>query len=250
MTILAIYSNKGGVGKTATAVNLSYLAAQDGIRTLICDLDPQSSATYYFRVKPKLKRGAKGFMTAGKDIDRSIKGTDYENLDILPADFSHRNMDIIFNDMKRSKLRLSKVLKPLEKEYDLIILDCLSVINIVAENIFNATDSMLVPIIPTTLSVRTYGQLLSFLKSIDYDRKKVYTYFSMVDRRKKMHHSLMAYVSKKVKRVLKSSIPNLAVIEKMGVERQPVPAFARSSYATWAYKELWAEVREKVLNGL
>ena len=59
MTTLAIYSNKGGVGKTATAVNLSYLASRTGAKTLLCDLDPQSSATYYFRVKPKLKFGAK-----------------------------------------------------------------------------------------------------------------------------------------------------------------------------------------------
>ena len=66
MPILAIYSNKGGVGKTATAVNLSYLAAQTGEQTLICDLDPQGSATYYFRVKPKLKSGAKGFIKGGR----------------------------------------------------------------------------------------------------------------------------------------------------------------------------------------
>jgi chromosome partitioning protein len=59
MTTLALYSNKGGVGKTAAAVNLAYLAAQAGLSTLICDLDPQSSATFYFRVKPRLKRKAR-----------------------------------------------------------------------------------------------------------------------------------------------------------------------------------------------
>jgi chromosome partitioning protein len=68
MTTLALYSNKGGVGKTAAAVNLSYLAALSGAKTLICDLDPQSSASYYFRVKPKLKAGAKGFIRGGKQI--------------------------------------------------------------------------------------------------------------------------------------------------------------------------------------
>ena len=58
MTVLAIYSNKGGVGKTAAAVNLSYLGAQSSAKTLICDLDPQGSVTYYYRVKPKLKSGS------------------------------------------------------------------------------------------------------------------------------------------------------------------------------------------------
>ncbi len=65
MTTLALYSNKGGVGKTTAAVNLSYLAAQAGAKTLICDLDPQSSATYYFR---KLKFGAKRFIKGGEQI--------------------------------------------------------------------------------------------------------------------------------------------------------------------------------------
>ena len=76
MNILAIYSNKGGVGKTAAAVNFSYLAAQSGAKTLICDLDPQSSTTYYFRVKPKLKPKAKGFEKSSKWIENSIKGTE------------------------------------------------------------------------------------------------------------------------------------------------------------------------------
>ncbi len=55
MNILGIYSNKGGVGKTTAAVNLSFLAAEAGLKTLVCDLDPQSSASYYFRVKPALQ---------------------------------------------------------------------------------------------------------------------------------------------------------------------------------------------------
>ena len=62
MTTLALYSNKGGVGKTAAAVNLGYLAARSGLTTLICDLDPQASTTFYFRVKPKLKPKARGLV--------------------------------------------------------------------------------------------------------------------------------------------------------------------------------------------
>ena len=70
---IVLYLGKGGVGKTAAAVNLSYLAAQAGAKTLICDLDPQSSATYYFRVKPKLKFGAKRFIKGGKQINKSMR---------------------------------------------------------------------------------------------------------------------------------------------------------------------------------
>ena len=207
MKTLAIYSNKGGVGKTAAAVNLSYLAAQAGAKTLICDLDAQSSATYYFRVKPKLKSRAKGFVKGGKRIEKNIKGTDYENLDLLPADFTHRNLAVTFDKLKRPTERLTKILDPLRDEYDLITLDCPPTIDLLAENIFNMVDYLLVPLIPTTLSVRTHKQLLSFLKKKKYDMGKIYTFFSMVDRRRKMHHELMAKVLKEFSGVLQTPIP-------------------------------------------
>ena len=248
MTTLALYSNKGGVGKTAAAVNLSYLAAQEGAKTLICDLDPQSSATYYFRVKPKLKTGTKGFIKGGNKVNKSIKGTDYENLDLLPADFSLRNLDVTFDKLKRSKQRLSKIINSFKDKYDLIILDCPVTISILAENIFNAVDYTLVPLIPTTLSVRTYRQLLSFCKKNMYDVHKIYTFFSMVDGRKKMHHELMATVSKEFNGVLRSPIPYLSQIERMGIEREPVAAFSPKSVASKSYQNLWEKIQETILS--
>ena len=244
MTTLAIYSNKGGVGKTATAVNLSYLASRTGAKTLICDLDPQSSATYYFRVKPKLKFGAKGFVKGGKPVNKSIKGTDYENLDLLPADFSLRNLDVTFDKLKRSKKRLRKILSPLKAEYDFVFLDCPVSISTLGENILNAVDTVLVPLIPTTLSVRTYGQLLSFCKKNNYDADKIYTFFSMVDRRKKMHREIMATFSEAYNGVLPSFIPYLAEIEKMGIRRAPVGEFSPKSVASKSYQTLWDKFQE------
>jgi len=248
MTTLALYSNKGGVGKTAAAVNLSYLAAQTGAKTLICDLDPQSSATYYLRVRPKLKSGSKGFIHGGKKVEKSIKETDYENLYLLPADFSLRNLDVTFNKLSRSKHRLNKILDPLKGEYDLIFLDCPVTISILAENIFNAVDYTLVPLIPTTLSVRAHRQLFSFCKKKKYDRAKIYTFFSMVDRRKSMHRELMDAVSKEFKGVLQSLIPYLAQIERMGIEREPVTAFSPGSAASKSYQNLWTKIQETVLS--
>ncbi len=247
MATLALYSNKGGVGKTATAVNLSYLAARTGVKTLICDLDPQSSATYYFRVKPKLKSGTKGFIKGGKHVYKSIKGTDYENLDLLPADFSLRNLDATFAKLRRSKHRLKKSLKPFRDQYDLIILDCPVTISILAENILNAVDYALVPLIPTTLSVRTYKQLLKFCIKNNYEVGKIYTFFSMVDWHKKMHKELMITVAKTFDGVLQSCIPYLAQIEKMGIHREPVAVSSPRSVAAKAYQNLWDKVQETIL---
>ena len=247
MRTIALYSNKGGVGKTAAAVNLSYLSAQAGAKTLICDIDPQSSATYYFRVKPKLKSGVKGFLNGGKKFYKSIKGTDYDNLDLLPADFSHRRLDIAFNQLKRSKNRLKQILKPLKTEYDVVILDCPASISLLAENVLNTVDYTLVPLIPTTLSVRTYLQLLSFCKQKNIDSGRIYTFFSMVDRRKKMHLSLMEKVSRKFSTALNSDIPYLSIIEQMGIYREPVGAFSPNSTASKAYQRLWQNLQQVML---
>lgn len=248
MTTLALYSNKGGVGKTAAAVNLAYLAAQSGLMTLICDLDPQASATFYFRVKPKLKPKAQGLVRGHKQVDRSIKGTDYENLDLLPADFTHRNLDLTFNSQRRRKQRLRMILKPLRKEYDLIILDCPPSINIVAENIFNAADHLLVPLIPTTLSVRSHVQLHAFLDENSYRSMGVHTFFSFVDGRKRMHRELAAWARGNFDGVLQSAIPYLSHVEQMGNYRQPVPEFAPASPASAAYQALWKEIHEELFN--
>jgi cellulose biosynthesis protein BcsQ len=246
MKTVAIYSNKGGVGKTAAAVNLAYLAAQNGAKTLICDLDPQSSTTFYFRVKPKLAGKAQGLTKAGKPIDRSIKGTDYPNLDLLPADLSHRSLDITFNAMKRSRHRLNKVLDPLAGEYDHIFLDCPPTITLLAENIFNVADLVLVPLIPTTLSARAHEQLLAFMRKQKYDPERVYGFFSMVDRRKKLHRDLALGMHKQFPHIFQTPIPYLSQIEQMGLQREPVPAFAPKSAAAKAYMALWAEVSKMV----
>jgi cellulose biosynthesis protein BcsQ len=248
MATLALYSNKGGVGKTAAAVNLAYLAAQSGKSTLLCDLDPQSATTYYLRIKPKLKRRARGFSKAGKPVEASIKGTNYENLDLLPADFTHRNLDIVFNGLKRPKQRLRKVLEPFTQEYDLIILDCPPTINVLAENIFNTADHLLVPLIPTTLSIRAHEQLLSFLKENVYRPERVYIFRSMVDRRKKMHREISATLQNTFDRVLNSAIPFLSEVEQMGLYREPLAVFAPRSLAASAYQNLWAEIQQVMLD--
>ena len=77
MNILAFYNIKGGVGKTASCVNLAYLAAAGGEPTLLCDLDPQGSASYYFRIRPSAKYSSRKFLKGGKKIAKNIKGTDF-----------------------------------------------------------------------------------------------------------------------------------------------------------------------------
>ena len=186
-TVLATYNIKGGVGKTSAAVNLATLAALDGAPTLLWDLDPQGASTYLFRVRPKVKGGGSKLVRGKSDVDALIKGTDHEGLDLLPADFSYRHMDLELGDAKRPNRRLGAVLKPLRDEYEYTFLDCPPSISLVSESVFEVADALLVPIIPATLSSRTLEQLHSVLAS----DTQVLGFFSMADRRKRLHRELM-----------------------------------------------------------
>ncbi|WP_339138409.1 MAG: AAA family ATPase [Candidatus Electrothrix sp. GW3-4] len=249
MAIIAIYNIKGGVGKTATSVNLSYMSAVTGHTTLLCDLDPQGSSSYYFRVKAKKKFSAEHFLEGGASLEQSIRGTDYHSLDILPADFSYRNLDISLNHMKKSRRRLKRILAPLTAEYQHIFLDCPPNITLLSENIFYAADMILIPFIPTTLSMLSFTKLLDFFKESGIDRSKLYVVFSMVEQKKKIHRNMMRHFQGR-KRILKTFIPYVTDIEKMGLYRQPVPAYLPNSKAGQTYAELWQEIEKKLLSHL
>ena len=255
MRIYATYNIKGGVGKTTTAVNLAFLAAESGLRTVLWDLDPQGAASFMFRVKPKVKGGGKALIKGKRPLDDAIKGTDFDNLDLIPADFTYRNMDLLLEaagngssgggDVPGGKpaRRLSKLLAPLADEYDAVFLDCPPSVSLVSENVLQAADVILVPLIPTTLSVRTLEQLSDFVAEFNGHRPDLLAFFSMVDRRKKLHREITEKLSVERTEVARTVIPALSVIETMSVERAPVVVFAPNTAATRAYRGLWAELR-------
>ncbi len=246
MKIIASYSNKGGVGKTASSVNIAYALAKDGYRTLLCDLDPQGASGFYFRIKPSRKLKEQAFF---KDVDRflgAIRGSDFHNLDLLPANMSFRDFDIFLSRMKNSRSRLQKALKAVKSDYDVVVLDCPPNISLLSESIFKAADKILVPVIPTTLSERTYEQLLEFFDTEGYNSKKLLPFFSMVQRQKKLHQDTMKRMKKRYRRFMNTPIPFSSDIEKMGIHRAPVGSFAGKRPAAQAYDALWQELRGKI----
>ena len=246
MKIVACYSNKGGVGKTATSVNLAYASAVSGRTTLLCDLDPQGASGFYFRVKPSRKLKKQAFF---RDVDcftGAIRESDFANLDLLPANMSYRDFDIFLSRMKNSRSRLKKALKALGTEYDVIILDCPPNISLLSENVFKVADKIVVPVIPTTLSERTLEQLYEFFGDKKYQKKKILPFFSMVQKSKKLHRGTMIKLQKKYRNFLDKSIPFSTDIEKMGVHRAPVLTYAGSRPAAKAYEDVWNAILDKV----
>jgi chromosome partitioning protein len=246
--VLATYNIKGGVGKTSAAVNLSYLASRDAQRTLLWDLDPQGGSTYLFRVKPKVRGGGDKLVRLKSDVEKLIKGTDHPGLDLLPADFSYRHMDLALDRFKRPTRRLARVLKPLHDEYDWVFLDCPPSISLVSESVFEAANVILVPIVPATLSSRTIEQLDTVVAEAHQGKGgvQVLAFFSMVDRRKKLHHEVMERLRAERADVLEAAIPASAEVERMGVKRDAIGVFAPRSRAAAAYEALWTEVRQRL----
>lgn len=242
MKIIATYTIKGGVGKTATTVNLAFLAAASGYKTLVWDLDPQAASSYYFRIKPKIKGGSKELIAGKTELDPLIKGTDFDNLHLLPADFSFRNLDLVLDAGKKPTQKLQKLLQPLEKEYDFIFLDCPPSISLLSEAVFAAADVVLSPVIPTTLSLRTLEQLKSFISESKLKKLKLLPFFSMVDGRKKLHISLMEEMQAQYPEILSARIPCSSEIEQMGIKRMPLGGYATKGRAIEAYHQLWQEV--------
>jgi chromosome partitioning protein len=242
MQVYATYNIKGGVGKTSTAVNLAHLAALEGRNVLLWDLDPQGAATYMFRVRAKVKGGGRALVDGSRSLDDAIRGTDFDGLDLVPADFSYRNLDLQLDDTKRPTRRIRQLLRPLASQYDTVFLDCPPSISLLSENVLHAVDTLLVPMIPATLSVRTFDQLTGFVGDFDGRRPRILAFFSMVDRRKRLHCELVQRLSTERAGVLTTAIPALSIIEQMAEQRAPVTAFAPHSAASHCYQALWSEV--------
>lgn len=242
MKIIASYSIKGGVGKTATSVNLAYAAAKAGNETLLIDLDPQGASSFYFRIGASKKEKKSFFFTKKNRLLSQIKGSNYKRLDILPANLSFRNFDIMLNSMSKSKKRLKDLLNSLKNEYDLIILDCPPNINLLSENIFNAADMILVPVIPTTLSERTYEQLITFFNQNGYKKKRIRPFFSMAQGKNKLHCQTIKDMETRHPEFMKSMISFSVEIERMGIHREPVMAYASKRKQAQSYRTLFSEV--------
>lgn len=246
MKVLASYNIKGGVGKTAAAVNLGVLAARDGFRTLLWDLDPQGAASFLLRIRPKVKGGGRKLVRGRSDVPELLRGSDVEGLDVLPADFSYRHLDLALDGTKRPTRQLATVLAPLAEHYDLVMVDCQPSISLVSESVFDAADALLVPLIPSTLSLRTFDQLLDYVRNEVKRPPEILGFFSMVDGRKKLHRELVAQLPIDHPEVRSIAIPAATEVELMGVKRCAVVDSAPRSRAAQAYRDLWTEVRTRL----
>ena len=239
--MLGCYALKGGVGKTSAAVNLAWLSAQAGRRTLLWDLDPQAAATFLLRAKAKVKGGTGKLLKGETDPTTVVRSTPLDGLDVLPAEVLYDSADVDLDEAKKSTRRVERVIRAVGDDYDVIVLDCPPGLSLLSGNIVRAADVLLVPIVPSPLSLRTLDQVVDFAGSSGA-HPQIIAFLSMVDSRRALHRDVVELVADRYVDVARAVVPASAVIERMGQRRAPVVEWASTTNAAAAYRSLWDEV--------
>ena len=246
MQIVAVTNIKGGVGKTTTAVNLAYLAARDGLPTLLWDLDPQGAATWLLQGVPGEHGTARRLVHGKRELNELVVPSAYPNLDLLPADFSYRNFDLHLQERKRPTERLLKMSAALGDRYAYLFLDCPPGISLLTENVLRATDAVVVPMLPSPLSVRMLATLQEFAAREGWLDLVLLPFFSMVDRRRSLHVDVIGSTRARFPFTLATELPYWSEIERMSVRRAPLPAYAPRGEASLLYETLLGEIAARL----
>lgn len=239
MSVIAIYSAKGGVGKTTIAANLAWISATEaGHRTLLWDLDAAGGAGYLFSIEPKTKR-AESLFIRDDDPAEQLWETGYPGLDLLPADKSLRGLDTQFSKLGKRR-RLGRLTEKLGKQYDRIVLDCPPGINEVSAQVLRAAEIVIVPLPPSPLSKRALDLVGEEIRRVGTKAPSILPVYSMVDMRRKLHREAVgAEVNWPV-------IPYSSLVEQCAVRLQPVGGFASSSAPAKQFSTLWKAIDRKL----
>ena len=244
--IIAVTNIKGGVGKTTTAVNLAYLSAAAGSATLLWDLDSQGAATYALRAEAEEHSSARQLLSGEIELPELILATGYPHLDLLPAEPSYRQFDLHLAERRHPTERLLKMSRSLRQIYGALFLDCPSGMSLLSENVLRAADAVIVPLVPTPLSLRMLVQLCEFIAAEGWTDLLLLPFFSMVDRRRSLHQELIASARAQFPMILATEVPYWSEIERMSVRREPLPASAPRSDAARIYVALWEELGRRL----
>jgi cellulose biosynthesis protein BcsQ len=238
---------KGGVGKTSTAVNLAALAAEGGKRVLLWDLDPQGAATYTLGVGRRAPGGALRLARKRPGAAAAVTRTAWDGLDVIPADFSLRHLDLELADLGKPRRQLAKALSPVIGDYDVVFIDCPPGITLTIESVLRATDVVLVPVVPAVLPMRAFDQLAAYVRAEPKVGKlDIVAFFTMVDRRKKAHRDMIEQLPAERDDILATTVPSSVHVESMPLHRRPLVSSAPRSAAALAYSDLWDELSRRL----
>jgi cellulose biosynthesis protein BcsQ len=236
---IAVYSVKGGVGKTTTAANLAWCSAAVGHRTLLWDLDAAAGAGFLLGIDPERRLAAGDVFTRERDAGDLIRPTEFERLEVLPADESIRTLDRSFSALGKRR-RLAKLTEELGARFDRIVLDCPPVLNEISAQVLRAADCVIVPLPPSPLSARAFELVTRAIEEHAKDHPPIVPVLSMLDRRRTLHRDAAA------EHKGWPVIPHASAVEQCAVRRAPVGAFAPRSPAAEGFAALWQAIERKL----
>jgi cellulose biosynthesis protein BcsQ len=246
MKVLALHNLKGGVGKTTTAVHLAHLAAREGRTTLLWDLDAQGASSWILRVRVGADTRPRRLLRDRQNLWEAIRGSDWPGLDVLPSDLSLRKLETWLHDEDEPVRAFERALEDLSGRYERVVLDCPPGLSSLTSCVFETADALVVPTIPSTLSLRALASLYQHLKPERERGLQILPFLSMIDARKALHREVRAFVREKGLGFLATEIPYSAQVESMAAQRQPLSVSGRQPAAA-AFVSLAREIEARLL---
>lgn len=245
--IVSCVNQKGGVGKTTTAVNLTAGLGKLGKRVLLIDIDPQGNSTSGYGINKRgLERSSYNLLVEGAAIDDIVIKTAFENVDIVPADMNLAGAEIEMIETEHRESVLKKALAPVRDRYDYIFLDCPPSLGIITLNALTASDTVLVPIQCEYYALEGLSQLMSTIRLIKQRYNPILeldgVLLTMYDSRLNLTQQVVGEVKRFFPRkVFATTIPRTVRLSEAPSYGQPIQYFDRSSKGADAYDRLAQE---------
>ena len=249
--IVAVVNQKGGVGKTTSAVNLTACLHDLGLRVLLCDFDPQANATSGLGIeKRKIKHSSYDVVINGVSAADAVVKTKFG--DVLPssADLAGAAVELI--SMEAPNLRLKEALAPLKDSYDLIFIDCPPSLEMLTLNALAAADSILVPVQCEYYALEGLSDLMATLRAVKKRINPSLEIFGVLLTMFDGRTNFSAQVAQEVRRhfpgkVYATVIPRNIRLAEAPSHGVPVTVYDRSSRGAHAYKAVAEEIKAKLL---
>ena len=251
-TTLAVVNQKGGVGKTTTAVNLSAALALLGYPVLLVDLDPQGNSTSGFGVsKAGLRLTVYEALMSGGSVDSVIRPTAIEGLDIAPSDVRLAGAEVELVSSMAREAKLRGALRPAKDRYDAIVVDCPPSLGLLTVNALTAADACLIPLQPEYYALEGLSALMT---TIELVRKHLNpplaiagVLLTMVDSRTKLSDQVAEEVRRHFgDRVFRTAIPRSVRLAEAPSYGEPIFRYAPESRGAEAYADLAREAASRL----
>lgn len=248
--IIAIVNQKGGVGKTTTAVNLTATLHDLGLRVLLCDFDPQANATSGMGIsKRKLKKSVYDVVINGEATQNAIVSTPYG--DVLPSTGELAGAGVELIALEDRSYRLAKALDQVKDKYDVIFIDCPPSLEMLTVNALCAAQSILVPVQCEYFALEGLSDLMSTLRSVKKKMNPTLEIFGVVLTMYDGRTNFSAQVAQEVRKyfpgkVFATAVPRNVRLAEAPSHGVPVTVYDRISRGSVAYKALAQEFRERL----